>query len=248
MFLSNIRWLVGKVLCRCFSRARWMSHLALLCLLGFLGIGSPVWGCDDTLLTFLTADDPEGAFSKGIRELNKALSNLGNALNERLADQYQPLMVILMERWLGFSNRFLVNPPEKARGDVKWQSKMEECARRIGQIRRFITEDRIQAAHDATLALNGYLGVFFEAMGLPSDPDDLEETVKAALISKKIPAIRALRYAIAIFDPVIVHASDLSGDDFDVLCSGFAKINHVLTEMKLARSMRGKGETGNERC
>lgn len=85
---------------------------------------------------------------------------------------------------------------------------------------------------------------FFEALGLPADPDALEETVKAALVLKKIPAVRAMRYAIAIFDPVIVHASDLSGDDFDLLCNGFAKINHALTEMKLARSRRGKGGDG----
>ncbi|MBF0501762.1 MAG: hypothetical protein HQM09_16610 [Candidatus Riflebacteria bacterium] len=123
--------------------------------------------CDDSLLALLTADDPESAFSQGIKEFHSRLSALGAALKDkRSAIEIEPLLTNLMEAWLAFSGKYMVNPPEKARNDPDWQKKMEEAADRIGAIRKSIMDKRLTDAHDAVLDLSTRVSGFFDGFGL----------------------------------------------------------------------------------
>ncbi len=126
----------------------------------------PAGACDDTLISLMTANDPNSAFSLGIKEFNRSLNLLGTALRYNELDAVPGHLVKVMEAWLAFSNKFNVNPPEAAREDIAWAAKMSETAERIGRIRRLIEEKKHVEAHDAVLALSGRLGIFFEAVGM----------------------------------------------------------------------------------
>lgn len=125
-----------------------------------------VRACDDTLIALMTANDPNSAFSQGIREFNRCLNLLGTSLKYNELDAVPGNMLKVMEAWLAFSNKFNVNPPEAAREDITWAAKMNEAAERIGRIRKLIEDKKYTEAHDAVLSLSGRLGIFFEAVGM----------------------------------------------------------------------------------
>jgi len=122
--------------------------------------------CDDTLLALLTSNDPTSEFSQGIRDFNKALTLLGGSLKEQKRDELPARLEKVMESWLAFSNKFNVNPPDEARQDTTWPTKMNEAAERIGRIRKLTLAQEVSKAHDEVLALSGRLGMFFEAVGM----------------------------------------------------------------------------------
>lgn len=136
--------------------------------LAFFSISSalPARACDDTLISLMTSNDPNSAFSLGIKEFNRSLNLLGTALKYKELEQVPGSLVKVMEAWLAFSNKFNVNPPEAAREDITWAAKMNEAAERIGRIRKLVEEKNYTDAHDAVLALSGRLGIFFEAVGM----------------------------------------------------------------------------------
>lgn len=137
-----------------------------LLLLGlFLGPAS-LSGCDESLLRILTADDPNGPFTQAITGFHKRLAELGIELKNQKSENHEKSLEGLMTAWLEFSNRYMVNPPEQARGDPQWQKKMEKAASRIGEIRLAIKEKRIQNAHDTVLALSTDVTAFFDCFGL----------------------------------------------------------------------------------
>ena len=122
--------------------------------------------CDDTLLALLTSSDPQSEFSQSIRQFNRDITSLGTALNNRSETDYSPLMQKLMTSWMNFSNKYNVNPPELARNDPRWTAKMAEAAQRIGQLGLLVEKRDYPAAHQSCLDLNGYLGRFFEMVGV----------------------------------------------------------------------------------
>jgi|GEM_PF-773440 len=122
--------------------------------------------CDDTLLALLTFEDPQSVFSVGIRNFNRDLSALGTALKAKQIDQYDPLMQKVMDSWLEFSNKFAVNPPDIARNDKDWASKIRDTGERIGIIRKLIASKEFTQAHDNVLTLSGKLTSFFSAIGM----------------------------------------------------------------------------------
>ncbi|MFZ2960073.1 MAG: hypothetical protein WA705_24595 [Candidatus Ozemobacteraceae bacterium] len=151
---------------RILSLSRYLLWVGLLSFF-IIPLPCPIFACDDSLLALLTADDPESTFSKGIRQFHGSLSSLGAALNAgRPSGEVEPLMTALMESWLAFSGKYMVNPPEKARNDPDWRTKMEDAADRIGIIRKAIAEKRISNAHDAVLDLSTRIGAFFDGFGL----------------------------------------------------------------------------------
>ncbi len=132
----------------------------------FCSSSLPVEACDDTLISLMTSNDPNSAFSQGIKEFNRSLNLLGTSLKYKEFDAVPGYLVKVMEAWLAFSNKFNVNPPEVAREDITWSAKMNEAAERIGRIRKLVEEKSYTEAHDAVLALSGRLGIFFEAVGM----------------------------------------------------------------------------------
>ena len=122
--------------------------------------------CDESLLRLLTADDPNGPFTLAITAFNKRLTELGLELSSQGAANHDAKLEGLMSAWLEFSNRYMVTPPEQARGDPRWQQKMEHAATRIGEIRSAVKDGRIKAAHDTVLAMSGEITTFFECFGL----------------------------------------------------------------------------------
>ncbi|MBF0545691.1 MAG: hypothetical protein HQM08_14705 [Candidatus Riflebacteria bacterium] len=153
---------------KCFGWSFLFSKIVFLILfLGFFGLFENVlFSCDDSLLRLLTSENPEDEFSKGVIDFNQKLSNLGTVLKNRDTEKMEPLLSTLMESWMNFSNKYMVNVPEKARNDPFWNDKMQEAAQRIGSIRKAIAQGKINEAHDTVLGLSAFLGKFFENFGM----------------------------------------------------------------------------------
>lgn len=147
-----------------------MMSLGRVCCLAVLLSGAfataPVSACDESLLRILTADDPNGPFAQAITGFHKRLAELGVELKNRGGENHDKSLEGLMGAWLEFSNRYMANPPEQARGDPVWQKKMENAASRIGQIRTALRESRVHEAHDTVLLLSTEIATFFECFGL----------------------------------------------------------------------------------
>ena len=144
--------------------------------------------CDDTLIMLLTAQNPTSQFSQVIRSFSTDLTALGLVLNDGLEDQYNEKLSTVMSAWLEFSKNYMNSPPEEARSDRHWTSKMTDTARSIGQIRKLVTAGNNVEAHDKVLELSSRLGTFFEAFGVSSEKQ-LFIDISANLISLERAAI-----------------------------------------------------------
>jgi len=130
---------------------------------------APLIACDDTLVMLLTAQNPGSEFSRIIRSFNSDLTALGLALKAMEKVSYDQEMAKVMDSWLEFTKKYMTNPPEEARNDLRWAEKTSATARGIGEIRRLINEKKFTEAHDRVLELNSKMGAFFEAFGVSDE-------------------------------------------------------------------------------
>jgi vacuolar-type H+-ATPase catalytic subunit A/Vma1 len=145
------------------------------------------FACDDTLVMLLTAKNPTSEFAKVIRTFTNDLTTLGTALKKGERTEYTPELAKVMDSWLEFSKRYLNNPPEEARNDLKWAEKTSQTAKTIGEIRRMVNEKRFSDAHNLVLDLSSRIGSFFEASGI-SDENQLfiDSSSQLTLLEKNI--------------------------------------------------------------
>ena len=131
-------------------------------ILGF----APTWpppaeACDDAVLALLTSEDREGSFGKGLREFNRLLTVLGGELKTPRTMSFASPLEAVMSYWIGFSNRWALNPPEMGNNDPNWGRKFNTISDRIGRIRALIREQKLLEAHDEVLAVSDSLSGFF---------------------------------------------------------------------------------------
>ncbi len=192
----------------------------------------PVFACDDTLIMLLTAQNPGSEFSRVIRNFNSDLTALGLALKAMEKADYETELAKVMESWLEFSKRYMTNPPEEARNDLRWAAKTSETARSIGEIRRLVNEKQFIPAHDRILELNSKMGVFFEAFGV-SDEKQLFIATSANLTSLERALLnndrenaasftRELVSNLESFTPLLKKDSDAGRDEARVLLEELA--------------------------
>ncbi|MBI3038345.1 hypothetical protein HYY75_04725, partial [bacterium] len=85
--------------------------------------------------------------------------------NENLTE-LSKLVETVMDKWLSFSNKFSINPPEFAKADPAWRQKMAEAAERVGEIRKKIDTRNYHDAHNAVLSLSQFLIKFFDSSSI----------------------------------------------------------------------------------
>lgn len=144
-------------------------NLFVLLLLAIYGLCIPAQACDDTLVMLLTAQNPASEFSQVIRVFTNSLTVLGTTLKMGRKDNYDQELNKVMDAWLEFSKRYMNNPPEEARNDLKWVEKTSQTAKTIGEIRRLVGEKKILAAHNQVLELSSHIGAFFEGFGISNE-------------------------------------------------------------------------------
>lgn len=145
------------------------SYLFVFLLLTLSWFCTPATACDDTLVMLLTAQNPASEFSQIIRVFTNELSVLGTTLKLGKKENYDQELNKVMNAWLEFSKRYMNNPPEEAKNDLKWAEKTSQTARTIGEIRRLVGEKKIQDAHNQVLELSSHIGAFFEGFGVSNE-------------------------------------------------------------------------------
>jgi len=126
-------------------------------------------GCDDTLVMLLTSQNPASEFSKAIRSFTTSLTALGTSLKENKKDNFEAELKLVMDSWLEFSKRYMTNPPEEARNDLKWVEKTRQTAKMVGEIRAKIAAGEFPSAHNLVLHLSSRIGSFFESVGVSDE-------------------------------------------------------------------------------
>ncbi len=152
----------------------------LLFFLAIITIANPLFACDDTLIMLLTAKNPNSEFSKSIRTFMNSLTVLGTALKYTPKDSYEPEIEGMLSAWMEFSKKYMTNPPEEAKNDRQWVSKINNTAKKIGEIRKLVNDKQFLNAHNNVLELSNDVGSFFEAVGI-SDEKQVFITVSADL-------------------------------------------------------------------
>ncbi len=132
-------------------------------------IQNTIFACDDTLVMLLTAKNPTSEFSKSIRSFMNSLTVLGTALKYTPKDDYSTELNEVLNTWLEFSKKYMTNPPEEAKNDRNWISKMSSTAKKIGEIRKLINKKQYLDAHNGVLELSNTIGTFFEAIGITDE-------------------------------------------------------------------------------
>lgn len=143
--------------------------LALIFALGITHAPTAIFGCDDTLVMLLTSQNPASEFSKAIRSFTTSLTVLGTTLKENKKDNFETELKTVMDSWLEFSKRYMTNPPEEARNDLKWVEKTQQTAKMVGEIRQKISGGEIVLAHNLVLDLSSRIGSFFESVGVSDE-------------------------------------------------------------------------------
>ncbi|MBR4569984.1 MAG: hypothetical protein IKO19_04880 [Candidatus Riflebacteria bacterium] len=152
----------------------------LICFLAIILIANPLFACDDTLVMLLTAKNPTSEFSKSIRNFMNSLTLLGTALKYTPKDSYDTEVEGMLSAWMEFSKKYMTNPPEEAKNDLHWVEKMNDTAKKIGEIRKLVNNKEFLKAHNGVLELSNTIGTFFEAVGI-TDEKQVFITVSANL-------------------------------------------------------------------
>ena len=150
-----------------------MGRITLRSLLFFflaiLTIANPLFACDDTLIMLLTAKNPTSEFSKSIRSFMNSLTVLGTALKYTPKESYDTEIEGMLSAWMEFSKKYMTNPPEEAKNDRQWVEKMNNTAKKIGEIRKQVNTKDFLKAHNNVLELSNTIGSFFEAVGITDE-------------------------------------------------------------------------------
>ena len=141
----------------------------IILFLAIFTIVNPLFACDDTLVMLLTAKNPTSEFSKSIRTFMNSLTVLGTALKYTPKDSYETEVQGMLSAWMEFSKKYMTNPPEEAKNDRQWVEKMNNTAKKIGEIRKQINNKEFLNAHNNVLELSNTIGTFFEAVGITDE-------------------------------------------------------------------------------
>ena len=124
-----------------------------------------VYACDVNLFSLIAGNTKEKSFI----EATTKLAVLSKDLNEGVkSPDASKKLENLMNQWMNFSNTYLVFPPEWGKADEKWQSKFNDLAQTLGEIRKNITQD-YSKTHKAIMKFSRRLSRLYEKM--PNTPE-----------------------------------------------------------------------------
>jgi hypothetical protein len=126
-----------------------------------LGSMFPAFSCDVNLFALISGDAKRDEFVEATSEIAVALRRLGQNFED--SDQTKPNIKKLMEKWIRFSNRFRIYPPEWAKPDPNWKEKMNDLADLIGLIQKNYPIDQRQS-HIAVIKFSRHLSYLYEFM------------------------------------------------------------------------------------
>ncbi len=196
------------------------TKFIIISLIAYFFMANPLIACDDTLVMLLTAKNPTSEFSKSIRSFMNSLTLLGSSLKANLKDDYNTELESVLNSWLEFSKKYMTNPPEEAKNDKNWISKMSSTARKIGEIRKLVNNKQYLEAHNNVLELSNTIGTFFEAAGISeekqvfittsADLNDLQRLAEQKTISEFNEKITKIKSDLEEFKKYIKLEEDLS--------------------------------------
>ncbi|MBF0503428.1 MAG: hypothetical protein HQM09_25150 [Candidatus Riflebacteria bacterium] len=141
------------------QNVRFFSMAFLFAILLF---AAPISACDVNLVSLITGENPNDAFSQMIIKLASETRSVGQALpTPDLAAQN---MKQLMKTWVEFDNRFSQTPPEWGKGDTDWSKKIKSIADFIGRIESDLRAGKNENIHSDILSLSERIFKLLDAM------------------------------------------------------------------------------------
>lgn len=135
---------------------------SFLILLAIFTFGcSQLLACDVNLLSLFAGTSQNDEFSRRTTEIARVLQNLGKNCfdNEKSA----PVVKELLQRWVEFSNKYGQFPPEWARNDQNWRTKLADLADIVGSIHKNHEKDPRQT-HINAVKLSRRIAYLYEHM------------------------------------------------------------------------------------
>lgn len=213
---------------------RILKKILFIFLLSNVFLPSSAFACDDTLIMLLTAKNPTSEFSKSIRTFMNSLTVLGTSLKYNPKDDYSAELNPVLEAWLEFSKKYMSNPPEEAKNDRNWISKMSSTAKKIGEIRKQIHNKQYLDAHNGVLDLSNTIGTFFESVGITdekqifmttsADLNDLQRLVATKSNTKISEQINKIKQDFENFKKYISADDQIAASDTAMLIESVSQV------------------------
>lgn len=141
--------------------------IVLGCFLGVVCFPVLVAACDVNLVSIITGENPNDAFSQMIIRLASETRSVGQAVDKpELAKEN---MTRLMKTWVDFDNRFSQTPPEWAKSDQEWNNKIKSLADEIGKIQRELGSLKEEKMHEQILYLSERIMNLLDAMPMTKE-------------------------------------------------------------------------------
>lgn len=128
----------------------------------------PLLACDVNLLSLVSGKRPSNVFTSKIGLLVEDVQNVGQNIFEK--DKVTGLLKKLMLSWVEFDTQYSQFPPEWAKKDSNWKSKIKTIANQIGTVKKLLKESKDVEAHTNVLSISRKITGLLEYM--PMSPKE----------------------------------------------------------------------------
>ncbi|MEW6709334.1 MAG: hypothetical protein AB1403_05860 [Candidatus Riflebacteria bacterium] len=139
-----------------------MNRTCRLLLVMFLTLHTWCGACDTNLLSLISGSGAGDAFVEKSSQLVALSVKLGR--NIETVDSAKPVIQEIMNAWISFDNNYSQFPPEWAKKDDNWKSKLKKLADLIGQINSSMNTGDLNSAHNLVLEFSKKLTILYECM------------------------------------------------------------------------------------
>ncbi|GEM_PF-6250523 len=139
-----------------------MNRTCRLLLVMFLMLHTWCGACDTNLLSLISGSGAGDAFVEKSSQLVALSVKLGR--NIQSVASAKPVIQEIMNAWISFDNNYSQFPPEWAKKDDNWKSKLKKLADLIGQINLSMNKGDLTSAHNLVLEFSKKLTILYECM------------------------------------------------------------------------------------
>ena len=139
-----------------------MKRSFLVIFLGLHLLSTALMACDTNLISLISGATSADNFVEKSSKLVALAVKLGKKTGA--IETAKPVIDEIMSAWIAFDNNFTQFPPQWAKNDSAWKSKMKMLADMIGQIKFAMNKNELSKAHDMVLEFSKKLTILFEFM------------------------------------------------------------------------------------
>lgn len=143
---------------------RLMLRIALL----IVFFSNPLIACDVDLMSLVSGKRPSNVFASNIGRLVKDVHKVGQNVFKK--EKVTVYLKKLMLSWVEFDTQYSQFPPEWAKSDVNWKTKIKTIANQIGKVKKLLSESKNVEAHVNILSISRKITGLLEYM--PMSPKE----------------------------------------------------------------------------